>query len=59
MITLDSEDITITYPDLYFLMRDIQVSTRTNTAYSQKLFFYLFMRFTATFVYLIDFGGLV
>ncbi|XP_063685538.1 arginine-hydroxylase NDUFAF5, mitochondrial-like [Bolinopsis microptera] len=24
MITLDSEDITITYPDLYFLMRDIQ-----------------------------------
>jgi len=24
MITLDSEEITITYPDLYFLMRDIQ-----------------------------------
>ena len=25
MITLDSEEITVTYPDLYFLLRDIQV----------------------------------
>ena len=25
MITLDSEEITVTYPDMYFLLRDIQV----------------------------------
>ena len=25
MVTLDSDDVTITYPDLYFLLRDLQV----------------------------------